>query len=124
MASKTVLMAALFDQFTSFIGELQEMYPEDTDFPMFLTTVRLMKSANPSMLAKYIFTSTHPFEDKIMSKDEKFFLDNEFSEYSENVDMNVFDKLKKYVASMSDSSKDCVWKYCQNITRLSKACQT
>ena len=71
MASKTVLMAALFDQFTSFIGELQEMYPEDMDFPMFLTTVRLMKSANPSILAKYIFTSTHQFEEKIMSKDEK-----------------------------------------------------
>lgn len=123
MASKTVLMSALFDQFTSFIGELQEMYPEDTDFPLLMTTVRLLKSTNPSMLAKYIFTTTHQYEEKILSKDEKFFLDNDFSEYSESVDMNVFDKLKKYVASMSAGSKDCVWKYCQNITRLSKACQ-
>jgi hypothetical protein len=117
-------MAALFDQFMSFIGELQEMYPEDNDFPMFQTTVRLLKATNPSMLVKYIYTATHQFEEKILSKDENFFLQNEFSEYSENVDMNVFDKLKKYVANMSPQSKDNVWKYCQNITRLSKACQS
>jgi hypothetical protein len=125
MASKTILMTALFDQFTSFIGELQEMYPDDTDFPMFITSIRVLKSTNPSMLSKYIYNNTNQFEDKIMSKDEKFFLDNDFSEYNEYVqDMDIFGKLKQYVKNMSSESKESVWKYCQNIIRLSKACQS
>ena len=123
MSSKTVLMTALFDQFSSFLGELQEMYPDDTDFPLCVTSVRLLRSTNPSMLAKYIYENTNKYEDKIMARDEKFFLDTDFSEYSDYIeDMNIFGKLKQYVTNMSDSSKDSVWKYCQNIIRLAKAC--
>jgi hypothetical protein len=123
MASKVALMSALFDQFTSFLVELRDMYPQDTDFPMFVTSITLLKNTNPSMLAKYIFENTNKFEDKIMNKDEKFFLDNNFDEYNGYVDMNIFGKLKQYVTSMSPSSKDSVWKYCQNIVRLAKATQ-
>jgi hypothetical protein len=123
MASKVALMSALFDQFTSFLVELRDMYPQDTDFPMFVTSITLLKNTNPSMLAKYIFENTNKFEEKIMNKDEKFFLDNNFDEYNGYVDMDIFGKLKQYVASMSPSSKDSVWKYCQNIVRLAKATQ-
>jgi hypothetical protein len=123
MASKTVLMSALFDQFTSFLSELSDMYPADSDFSLFSTSIRLLRATNPSMLAKYIYENTNHYEEKIMSRDEKFFLDTDFSEYSDYIeDMNIFGKLKQYVASMSDSSKESVWKYCQNIIRLAKAC--
>jgi len=123
MASKPMLMTALFDQFTSFLTELSEMYPEDIDFSMCSTSVRLLRSTNPSMLAKYIYENTNKYEDKIMARDEKFFIDTDFSEYSEFIkDMNIFEKLKQYVANMSDASKESVWKYCQNIIRLAKAC--
>jgi hypothetical protein len=116
-------MTALFDQFSSFLAELADMYPDDSDFPMCSTSVRLLRSTNPSMLAKYIYENTNKYEDKIMARDEKFFLDTDFSEYSEYIqDMNIFGKLKQYVANMSDSSKESVWKYCQNIIRLAKAC--
>ena len=124
MASKVALMSALFDQFTSFLVELRDMYPQDTDFPMFITSISLLKNTNPSMLAKYIYENTNRFEEKIMNKDEKFFLDNNFDEYNGYVDMDLFGKLKQYVASMSSSSKDSVWKYCQNILRLAKATQS
>ena len=123
MASKTVLMTALFDQFTSFIGELQEMYPEDADFALCSMSIRLLRSTNPSMLAKYIYENTNKYEEKIMARDEKFFIDTDFSEYSDYIeDMNIFGKLKQYVSNMSESSKDSVWKYCQNIIRLATAC--
>jgi hypothetical protein len=123
MASKTILMTALFDQFTSFINELQEMYPEDLDFPLYITSIRLLRNTNPSMLVKYIYDNTTQYEEKIMSKDENFFLDNNFAQSSQ-VDMNVFEKLKKYVINMSPESKESVWKYCQNIIRLTKACRS
>jgi hypothetical protein len=121
MASKVALMNAMFDQFNSFVTELVGMYPDDADFSMFLTTLKLMRTTNPSLLVKYVYENTNSFEDKILKKDEGFFLDYSFSEYSSDVDLNIFVKLKEYVKTMTPSSKDNVWKYIQNIYRLSKA---
>lgn len=121
MASKPVLMNAVFDQFTSFVTELIQMYPDDADFSLFLTSIKILKTTNPSLLIKYIVENTASFEQQIMNKDEKFFIDYSFSEFSDSVDLNIFPKLKQYIVNMSPSTKENVWKYIQNIYRLSKA---
>ncbi len=121
MASKIVLMNALYDQLFSFLKELTEMYPEDVDFPIFITTLKMLKTTNPSLLGKYIHEYTNPFFDKIMDKDESFFLDYSFSEYSDDVDLNIFSKLKNYFKKMNDPSKENVWKYTHNVVKLSKS---
>lgn len=115
-------MSALYDQFTSFVSELAEMYPDDADFPLFLTSVRLLKTTNPSLLAKYIHENTQQYEEQIMNKDEKFFLEHTFD--SHGVDMDILSKVKTYVSGMSADTKEHVWKYCQNIIRLAKAVQS
>lgn len=120
MANRVVLLNALFDQFQSFLGELQDMYPNDEDFSTFSTTLKLVRSTNPSLVAKYIFEHTSPFEDKIMQKDERFFLDYSFVEYGEHVDLDIFGKLKSYLQTMDEKSKESVWKYIQNIFKLAK----
>lgn len=120
MASKAVLMNAVFDQFTSFLTELVEMYPEDPDFSLFLNSLKLLRTTNPSLVIKYIYDNTSAFEQQILNKDEKFFINYSFSEYSNDVDLNIFVKLKQYISSMTPSSKENVWKYIQNIYRLSK----
>jgi hypothetical protein len=121
MATRVVLLNALFDQFLSFLGELREMYPDDTDFDIFATSLKMLRTTNPSLVAKYIEEHTVQFENQILKKDEKFFLDYSFSEYGENVDLNIFEKLKQYINTMDSKSKENVWKYVQNIVRLSKA---
>ena len=121
MASKQVLTAAFFDQFVSFSSELCGMYPDDADFSMFLSTIKLMKMTNPILIVKYVRNNVLQFEDKIMRSDESFFLDYDFAEYAEAIDMNIFQKLRQYISSMSPSSKKSVWSYIQNIVRLAKA---
>ena len=121
MASKIVLMNALYDQFFSFLRELKEMYPDDSDFPIYETSLRMIKTTNPSMLGKYISEYTQDFKKQIESQDEAFFLDYSFDEYGQDVDLNIFSKLKKYYASMNPDSKLNTWKYIQNIYKLSKA---
>jgi hypothetical protein len=121
MASKIVLMTALIDQFTTFVTELSEMYPEDADFEMFLTTIRLIKSTNPSLIVKNIYDNTIKYEEKIMKKDEQFFLDSSFDDHKEDVDMDILSKMKQYYSKMNAASKENVWVYCQNIIRLAKA---
>lgn len=114
-------MNALYDQFFSFLRELKEMYPDDSDFPMYETSLRMIKTTNPSMLGKYISEYTQDFKKQIESQDEGFFLDYSFDEYGQDVDLNIFSKLKKYYASMNPDSKLNTWKYIQNIYKLSKA---
>lgn len=121
MASKIVLMNALYDQFFSFLNELIEIYPEDVDFSIFLSTLKMLKSTNPSILPTYIVEYTSQFNDQILNGDESFFIDYSFEEYSEHVDLNIFSKLKKYFKEMNEKSKQNVWKYTQNIVKLSIA---
>jgi hypothetical protein len=121
MANRVVLLNALFDQFQSFVSELHYMYPNDDDFAAFLTTLKLMRSTNPSLVATYIFEHTSQFENQILQKDERFFLDYSFTEYGEHVDLDIFSKLKGYLQTMDQKSKENVWKYIQNIFKLAKS---
>lgn len=123
MASKSVLMNAFYDQVISFVGELNQMYPDDSDFSLYLTSVKMLKMTNPTMAVKGVYDNTRPFEEAIMKKDEKFFLERPYSEYSDVVDTVLFGKLKTYFVNMDSPTKEIVWKYVHNIVRLSKACQ-
>ena len=122
MASKVVLTSALFEQLRLFTDELISMYPNDPDFPLFASSVKLLKMTNPSLVVKNIYNNTNQFSEKIMNKDERFFLEYSFAEYEKEVeDINVFSKLKKYIESMSEASKESVWNYIQNIYKLANA---
>jgi hypothetical protein len=101
--------------------ELCEMYPNDDDFGTFLTTLKLVRSTNPSLIPKYIYEHTSQFESQILSKDESFFINYSFTEYGENIDLDIFSKLKTYLQTMDEKSKDNVWKYVQNIFKLANS---
>jgi hypothetical protein len=120
MASRGVLLTAFYEQLSSFGKELAEMYPDDPDFGLFNNTIGLMKMT-PMVMIKYVSDNVGQFEEKINARDESFFMTHSFAE-DNRFDMNIFEKLKEYVLSMSSDSKDCVWTYIQNITRLAKAC--
>jgi hypothetical protein len=119
MASKIVLLNALYDQFTDFVKELIEMYPNDPDFAAFSVTLKMLRCTNPSLLAKYIVENIAQYEGEIMSKNVGFFLNHSYAQY-EGVDIQIFSKLKNYVTNMNADSKENVWKYIQNIYRLAK----
>ena len=122
MASKAALMSALFSQLVGLATELTEMYPNDVDVSLGLTTIQLLKSTNPAMLLKFVYDNLVPFEDKIMAKNESFFVNYSYAEYGEYADMSLFSKLKQYHSTMSEESKEMTWKYVHNILKLSKAC--
>lgn len=124
MSRKAVILSAFFDQLTTFVKELTEMYPEDPDFQLLSTTIRLMKTANPSLVVNQVCIAVEGMEDKIQAKDESFFMNRSYDEYEEVEDKTIFDKLKQYVDQMTTDTKDIVWKYVQNIVKLAKAYQS
>ena len=116
--SKKILIDAMFTQFSSFLEELKQMYPEDTDFPVFLTTFSLLKSTNPMMVVNFVNSEIIvPYGTKIANRDESFFLNEDFSQRPD-VDVDVMYKVKQYVKGMSPSSKEMVWKYVEIITQI------
>jgi hypothetical protein len=119
---KPVLMNAFFDQLLTFLKELTAMYPDDADFPLASTTIRLLKTTTPVFVLNQFYESSKGFEDQILSKNESFFLDHTFDEFkSDAFDFNILAKLKSYVQSMPPSSKEAVWIYVQNLYKLVSA---
>ena len=117
--SRKVLIDTFFNQFTDFLKQLENMYPDDTDFPVFITTLDLLKSTNPMLVVKFVKENiVDLYKDKILNKDESFFLDQDYTQHGD-VDLNIVHKLKKYVKDMSPNSKDVVWKYIELIMKLS-----
>lgn len=117
--SKKVLIDTFFNQFTDFLKQLENMYPDDTDFPVFITTLDLLKSTNPILVVKFVKENiVDLYKDKILNKDESFFLDQDYTKHGD-VDLNIVHKLKKYVKDMSPNSKDVVWKYIELLMKLS-----
>jgi hypothetical protein len=116
--SKKVLIDAFFNQFLSFIGELKQMYPEDDDFPVFITTLSLMKSTNPMLVVNFVKTEiVDLYGEKIAVRDESFFLNQDYAARGD-VDLNIVDKLKQYIQGMPGETKETVWKYIEIITKL------
>ena len=65
------------------------------------------------------------YREKILNKDESFFLENEYSEIKaaneddENTVEQVINKLKKYWGELSIENKEKIWKYLETLIKLS-----
>jgi hypothetical protein len=121
--SRQIIVNAFFEQLIAFMSELKEMYPDDPDFALGLTSVKMLRSVNPFIVVKMLYDSASIYESEILSKNERFFLDHSFSNIQE-LDFNLLDKLKQYVRGMSDASKKNVWIYLENLYKLAKIIST
>ena len=121
--ARQVIVNAFFEQLIAFMSELKEMYPDDPDFALGLSSVKMLRNINPSIVVKMLFDSAAMYENEILSKNEKFFLDHSFSNIQE-MDFNLLDKLKQYVRGMSEASKKNVWIYLENLYKLAKIIST
>lgn len=119
MAPNPIVIKTFFDQLITFLGELKDMYPDDPDFPLGLTSVKLMRTMNPTVIVKMFYDTAKPYDSEITSRNESFFMDHSFSDV-QDVDFNLLDKLKQYVRGMSPDSKKVVWVYIENLYKLAK----
>jgi|Laugrespbdmm15dd_1035085.scaffolds.fasta_scaffold25827_2 hypothetical protein len=117
--SKKLFIEAFYTQFGEFIGELSKMYPDDKDFTSFGTNLSIMKYMNPMYPINFIKTDViDKFDDKIISRDESFFLNNK--DIQQSADIDIIYKLKNYITDMSPQNKESVWSYIEIITKITK----
>jgi hypothetical protein len=124
MATKKMFLDAFYTQFSDFLTQLIQVFPNDLDFPAYLTGVKLLHRTNPMLLVSEVLKHTSQFEDLIRSKNEDFFLKHTFSEYTSDNDAmeNLIRKMKDMWATMSDNDKKCVWSYTNLLLDIAKRC--
>ena len=116
--SKKVLIDAFFNQFNGFLTAMNEMYPDDEDFPVFITTLTMMRTTNPMLVLKFVKSEiVDLYGEKIQAKDESFFMNEDYSK-RDDVNLDIVQKIKQYIQGMSPATKDTVWKYIDIITKL------
>ena len=122
-----MLMEAFFNSFIALSTEMKEMFPDDPDFGVFDTALKLLQKTNPSLAVTYYKNNVldTEFNEKIPQQDESFFLNHSFNEYHDTVGgMDVIGKLKQYWAVLSPASRSLVWDYIITLDRIARHLST
>jgi hypothetical protein len=102
------------EQVLNFLQEMRDLFPEDKKLSTFYHTVEFMKKTNPREIMIQFKNFVYPFREKIISKDESFFINNDFSD-SVNNDSSISEMLRiKEIWNsnrLSPNDKECVWNY-------------
>ena len=90
-----------------FTDDLIETFPEENDFKVYKRALTILKAANAKKMCVIFKNYSYIYEEKILSRDESFFLANEYSEIKqanedENTVEQVINKLKLYWKEFSD----------------------
>ena len=107
-----------------FTDDLIETFPEENDFKVYKRALTILKSANAKKMCVIFKSYSYMYKEKILSRDESFFLENEYSEIKqanedENTVEQVINKLKLYWKELSDENKQKIWKYLETLIKLS-----
>jgi hypothetical protein len=110
----TTNLSKFNEQLLNFVQEMCNLFPEDKKLSTFYCTLELMRKANPREIMNQFKEYVYPFKDKLLSRDDSFFLNNNFSD--KVVDSNSISemlRMKEIWSSnrLTKNDKDCIWNY-------------
>ena len=105
-------VGAFTEMMDQFLDELLKTFPEETGLKKYQSTFDLMKKANPRKCVEVFMNSARQFQNQIMAKNEKFFLENsvEF--------LDALNIKKWWSGELSDGTKGAIWQYLQTLMIL------
>lgn len=113
------------DQFTEFINDVQQVFPDDPDIMTAKNALNTIRKANPKLLVKiwitYIYT---PYKHQIDAGDINFFITKDYSDdlsSNKNAEkiMDSINRLRNPIKEMSPENQAKTMKYIQNLSKLS-----
>jgi hypothetical protein len=112
---------AFFHQLLSVGGQLQEMFPDDPDFPTLITFLTLLQNTNPTLVLKTFYDNVIVlYEKEIDAKNELFI--TEYKADDESIDIVL--KVQRYWSVVSQQTKDSLWQYMYVLKELCKRAYT
>lgn len=98
---------AFNDMMEQFLEELVLTFPNEGHLKRQRDAFEIMKSANERLAMKAFMKNVKPFAEHIMSRNEKYFLDN--PDCIEGLNMTSL------LTDVSDATKDAIWQYLQTL---------
>ena len=102
-------VSAWNDMMEQFLNELEKTFPEEKAVVKYKNGFELLRKSNPRKCVDGYMTSVAPFQEKVMAKDESFFLASNESIIKE---MNL---QKHWTPDLSSVTKDAIWQYLQTL---------
>jgi hypothetical protein len=122
--SKKIYIDAFFNQYEDFLNQLKDVFPEDGDWKLYLSGLAIFRRTNPLIIVKKTWKYVSQFEEVIMNRDEKFFMDYDYGGITEGEEPleQTIEKLKGMWAALNPHNRKIVWDFIGNITALAKMC--
>lgn len=102
-------ISAWNDMMEQFLVELEKTFPEEKAVKKYKASFELVKKTNPRKCIEAYMAGVSPYQDKVMTKDESFFLESNDSLIAE---MNI---KKHWTSELSSKTKDAIWQYLQTL---------
>lgn len=114
-------------QLSEFILELIKIFPQDKDFRAFKNGFNLLKLADEKKPLELFYKGMvdNGFDEKIKTKNEDFFLNNNYNKIindvdDDNINDKLINKLKNYWNDLTVDNKNTVWTYFGNLLKISE----
>jgi hypothetical protein len=121
--SRKIFLDAFYNQFSDFLDQLIAVFPNDSDFPAYKTGLVLLQKTNPKLVPEQVLIHVTPFEKTLRARDERFFIDYNFTEYGDDDALGmIISKMKDHWSTLSDNNKSCIWGYTNLLLDLATKC--
>jgi len=109
--------------FLSLLDDCIIVFPNDPEFKKYKKGAKLLDTFNPRKAAQVYKDYSVVYREKINNKDERFFIQNDYSDIQEvqedNEIVKFIEKIKSCWLQLSDENKEKIWKYLQTLSILS-----
>lgn len=108
--------------FNEFIDDLIKLFPLDADLRMYKNILLTTLCVDDKVLVNLFKDSVvDKYGPQLLAKDETFFLNNDYSEYSINEEYHaIINKIRSYWKTMNEENRNIIWKYFKVLILLSK----
>lgn len=99
--------------FQELLKDLIKVFPNDADLRTYLFAVKGAIMIDEFIVCKVFHSHLLVYETQILEKDERFFLDKDYSEFhSKKVDIRTLvHKLKTCWSVLTEENKETLWRY-------------
>jgi hypothetical protein len=111
--------------FFEFLSDLLVLFPNDRTLQMCKAGAMGYSMVDENYIVKEFMSAVKPFQDKILKKDEDYFMTHEFKEKIGGDDNTILNEINRVIniwkdPSTSQETKNVIWSYIIKIVRLGK----
>jgi hypothetical protein len=103
-------ISAWNDMMEQFLNELLQTFPEEKAIKKYYTSFDLLRKSNARTCIDGYMKEAGKVQDKIMAKDESFFLSNDYKGIIAELNIK-----QHWTAELSPNTKDAIWQYLQTL---------